>query len=64
MIRYQIKHDRDPRTLPDFHWNVYEIDTEDPPRDDGRVIAWGSHEACLAFAVGLTKLRATTGVRT
>jgi hypothetical protein len=62
VIRYQIKHDRDRQTKPGSHWNVYEIETEDPHRPP-ECVAWGSHEACLAFAVGLVELRATTGVR-
>lgn len=63
MIRYRVKHDRDHQTHAGFHWNVYEVDTEDPPRDAGRCVGWGSHEACLAFAIGLVRLRAVTGVR-
>lgn len=62
MIRYQVKHDRDKQVMPGFHWNVYELESEDPKREPA-CIAWGSHEACLSFAIGLVQLRATTGVR-
>lgn len=62
MIRYHVKHDRDRKTLPGNHWTVFDSNTDDPNAKP-QWVAWGSHEACLAFAVGLAKLRATTGVR-
>ena len=62
MIRYQVRHDRDRQTKPGFHWNVYESDTDDP-KAKPTCVGWGSHEACLAYAIGLVELRAATGVR-
>lgn len=61
MIRYRLEHDRDKQVIGDNHWNLYELDTDDPkvPR---RCVAWGSHAACLAFAIGVIELRHRTGV--
>jgi hypothetical protein len=54
MIRYQIRHDRDPMTHPGFHWNLFEVDTNDPKAPV--FVGFGSHEACLAHAVRLVEL--------
>jgi hypothetical protein len=60
--RYLIKHDRDPCTYPGFHWNLFEIDTENP-KSDPVFVGFGSYETCLTYAIGAVELRHKTGLR-
>ena len=62
MKRYVIKHDRDKCTYPGFHWNLFEVDTQDP-KAKPVFMGFGSHEACLTFAIGMVELRRKTGLR-
>lgn len=61
MIRYEIRHDRDRAVIGDNHWNLYEVDTNDPHADPV-CVGWGSWKTCTAHAVGLAALRRTTGL--
>jgi len=60
--RYQVKHCRDKAVHDGSKWDVWETDTADTLAEPVW-LGYGSHEACLAYAVGLARLRATTGVR-
>lgn len=61
MKRYIVKHDRDEATHAGFHWNLFEVDTDDP--HDRVFIGFGSWETCITHAVGLAELRHRTGLR-
>lgn len=62
MRRLKVTHCRDARVLPGWRWDVWEDDTGDAHAEP-TWLAYGSHEACLAFAIGLAELRAVTGVK-
>jgi len=62
MKRWRVTHCRDSAVKPGATWDVWELDTNDTHAEP-TWLGFGSHEQCLAFAVGQAMLRHLTGVR-